>query len=170
MNAFQAAPVEHLAKPFWCVSVSMNIQRSVLALLPINIRVGVNASHAYGIYNCEEWRHKAWQNAALDTCIRCTISHQWARVYVLTIVWSTSVLCFSTGIVGTVLYITAFLSSGAGMSVVYIIAVEMYPTFLRNSFCGITSCIGRLATIATPFLMRQVKYMLGYIPWYEPCA
>ena len=114
----------------------MNIERNVLALSPIN--------------------------AALDTCIRCTISHQWAHVYVLTIVWCTSVICFSTGMVGTVLYITAFLSSGAGMSVVYIIAVEMYPTFLRNSFCGITSCIGRLATIATPFLMRQVKYMLGY--------
>ena len=84
---------------------------------------------------------------------------------------------FPPGKVSTGLYTVAFLSSGLGVVVVYLITVEMYPTSLRNTLFGFTGSVGRVAAIATPFLMRQVHFMSDghddvikwkYFPRYWP--
>ena len=62
------------------------------------------------------------------------------------------------GEVMTGLYVTAFVLAAAARSVMYVVTVEIYPTFMRNSLLGFTTTLGRIAAISTPFLMREVVY------------
>ena len=65
----------------------------------------------------------------------------------------------------TCLHVAAFAASSAAVIIVQIVTVEIYPTMIRNSLYGLTSCLGRMASISTPLLMNEVSVMFMVYLW-----
>ena len=68
-------------------------------------------------------------------------------------VWEFHVL---TGYANAMLYLAALVLCGMTVTSLFVYTVELYPTAIRNTGLGFTSAMGRLVTVAAPFMIQQV--------------
>ncbi|XP_052827131.1 organic cation transporter protein [Octopus bimaculoides] len=81
----------------------------------------------------------------------------------------TGVFCFSSGFVkvwaadivwlSTLLLLAGKFAASAAFAIIYNYTTELFPTVIRNTILGLSSCFGRIGSMAAPYILVAGKEM-----------
>jgi len=52
------------------------------------------------------------------------------------------------------------MGSAASFGVIYVYSMELYPTVVRNSGMGASSCVARIGGMIAPYIAQTVRFLL----------